>query len=324
MRLDGSSGRNLRPEFRQCRGEARRGDSWSIVHRSPSRSAGRRERGERDFVGVWASQLDTSVFGISGQRFAGGGTRIGGEFQINTFTPGRQDEPAVAVDANGGFMVVWGRANGQDGDGYGIFAANSSRATARQRQRSAGEFVQWTANQDAPDVGRRAGASPFVAVWQSEEQDGDDLGIFGQRFVGGGGFLGAEFLVNSHTASYQYLPAVAADSNGGFLVVWAAEDIFARRFDSGGNPVGEDFQVSISPYGNEPSVASRPNGGFVAAWDAFDFDGDERAMVGRPGGLVVAVPRAAPAPALSAWGLLAAALAIFAVGSWRLRRSRKA
>ena len=103
-----------------------------------------------DFVVVWASQLDTSVFGISGQRFAGAGTRIGGEFQINTFTPDRQDEPAVAVDATGGFMVVW-KSDGQDGDGYGIFGQQFASNGA-----PSGDEVQVNSytdgDQDAPDV----------------------------------------------------------------------------------------------------------------------------------------------------------------------------
>jgi hypothetical protein len=32
---------------------------------------------------------------------------VGGEFQVNTYTPGHQYEPAVATDGAGNFVVVW-------------------------------------------------------------------------------------------------------------------------------------------------------------------------------------------------------------------------
>jgi hypothetical protein len=66
-----------------------------------------------------------------------------------------------------------------------------------------------------------------------------------------GAFVGAQFQVNSYTVDFQESPSVASDSNGAFLVAWSSRDqdgdesgVFARRFDSGGNPLGLDFQVS--------------------------------------------------------------------------------
>ena len=54
----------------------------------------------------------------------------GGEFQVNTYTTGNQSYPAVAMDADGDFVVAWTEP-GQDGSGYGVFAR---RFTARGRR----------------------------------------------------------------------------------------------------------------------------------------------------------------------------------------------
>jgi hypothetical protein len=50
---------------------------------------------------------------------------FGGEFQVNTYTPNNQTQPAIGDAANGDFVVVWtsglGLATAQDGSGYGVF-----------------------------------------------------------------------------------------------------------------------------------------------------------------------------------------------------------
>ncbi len=42
-------------------------------------------------------------------------------FSVNTYTPGDQDSPSTAMDADGNFVVAWS-SYGQDGDGYGVYA----------------------------------------------------------------------------------------------------------------------------------------------------------------------------------------------------------
>ena len=69
-----------------------------------------------DFVVVWRCQYqDGSEYGLFGQRFDAAGARVGGEFQVNEYTPGNQDHPSVSVDASGGFVVAW------SGPGDGVF-----------------------------------------------------------------------------------------------------------------------------------------------------------------------------------------------------------
>src|SRR5262245_34589653 len=73
--------------------------------------------GSGDFVIVWASY--SPGVGL-GQRRDAGGTPLGGEFQVNTYTSASPGDLAVAADSAGNFLVVW-ETFSQDGDGGGVF-----------------------------------------------------------------------------------------------------------------------------------------------------------------------------------------------------------
>ncbi len=74
-----------------------------------------------NFVVTWQSEgQDGSSAGVYGQLFNGNGTKIGSEFQVNTYTTNDQDSPSAASLADGNFVVTW-RSNGQDGSSSGIY-----------------------------------------------------------------------------------------------------------------------------------------------------------------------------------------------------------
>ena len=62
-----------------------------------------------DFVVVWQSfgsaDGDTLSFSIQGQRYASNGSALVSQFQVNSYTTSTHKNPAVAVDADGGFVV---------------------------------------------------------------------------------------------------------------------------------------------------------------------------------------------------------------------------
>jgi hypothetical protein len=68
---------------------------------------------EGDFVVVWESYgsvgNDTAGYSIQGQRYNSDGVTQGSQFQVNTYTTGNRTEPAVALDSDGDFVVVWKR-----------------------------------------------------------------------------------------------------------------------------------------------------------------------------------------------------------------------
>ena len=85
-----------------------------------------RKSANGDFVVVWSSKpQDGSDYGVFGRRFLSGGSALGGEFQVNTFTILDQSTPSLSVRPDGEFVTVWGSTHsstiGQDGSDSGIF-----------------------------------------------------------------------------------------------------------------------------------------------------------------------------------------------------------
>ena len=75
-----------------------------------------------DFVVTWQSDAqDGNAYGIYAQRYNAAGVTQGVEFRVNSTTIDSQTNSAVAMDADGDFVVTW-ESNNQDGGGEGIYA----------------------------------------------------------------------------------------------------------------------------------------------------------------------------------------------------------
>jgi hypothetical protein len=138
-----------------------------------------------------------------------------------------------------------------------------------------------TANQRISSVASDA-AGNFVIVWQSDFQDGSFDGVFAQRYNASGAPVGAEFQVNTFAGSFQSEPVVASGLGGSFMVVWygygmggSGEDVFARRYDAFGTPLGSDFRVNSHSTSRqqEPAVATSASANFVVTWQSYGQDG---------------------------------------------------
>jgi cysteine-rich repeat protein len=243
------------------------------------------------FVIAWQSQgQDGSDLGVFGQRYDSAGQPAGTEFQANTFTlssQGDTDDPGVAMAADGSFVVTW--SSGQDGDAFGVFGQRFDSGG----QKVGGEFQANTYtidNQYNTSVGID-GNGAFLVTWMGQSRDGDSLGVFGRYFDGAGQPVGADFQVNTYTPSDQAAPSVAAGAGGGFVVTWmsAGQDgdgfgVFAKRYDSAGQPTGGEFQANTYTPGSQsyiPSVAVGGDGSFVIVWPDSDLDGDSGGIFGR-------------------------------------------
>jgi len=135
--------------------------------------------GPGDFVVVWSSQGGAQD-SLAGRHFDPNGAGVGSEFEVRAFTTSYPHPPALAADASGNFVVAWSTLN-QDGQGYGVSAQQLNRSGLKRGP----EFqvnTTTTSNQDAPAVSMDRKGN-FVVAWESYTQDGDDEGIFGQRFT---------------------------------------------------------------------------------------------------------------------------------------------
>lgn len=155
------------------------------------------------------------------------------------------------------------------------------------------------ASQGWPSLTALADGGYFI-VWESYNQDGSALGIFGQRYDANGNTNGGEIQVNTYTFGNQQLPVVAGLDDGGFVVTWMsyfgddtdAYGVYAQRYDANGGLVGGQFQVNteMASWQLEPSITALNDGGFVITWESSGQDGADYGAFGQrydaDGGLV--------------------------------------
>jgi hypothetical protein len=228
-----------------------------------------------DFVVTWQSLgQDAGFYGVFAQRFNSSGAFLGAEFRVNSFTPANQQNPEVALDADGDFVIVWESFNENVGFGYDVFAKRFNSAGVLQATQFQVNTYSFN-NQYEPAVAVRANGD-FAVVWQSQGQDGHYLGIFLRRFTSAGVAQGIEFQVNVVTVNQQRHPDVARDGDGDFVVVWESlpQDgdelaVIGRRFTASGAPQ-PPFQVNKYTYDDQarPVAAFDNDNDFIVAWQS--------------------------------------------------------
>ncbi len=170
-----------------------------------------------NFVVAWTS-YDDSSYSVAARRFSHTGQPLGGEFRANTYMLNGQSRPAVAADAKGNFVIAW-LSDTQGGFG-GIFGQRYSATGARV----GAEFqvnIPTSGGVNDPAVSRSA-SGDFVVTWTGRDEDVN--GVFARRFNSGGVRVGAEFRVNTYTASDQIESKVALLGNGHIIATWKSVD----------------------------------------------------------------------------------------------------
>jgi len=195
------------------------------------------------------------------------------EFQVNTHTTNKQENPAIAMDGAGNFIVVW-NSYLQDKSSNGIFGQRCDKNCT-----PLGEEIQINTtsggNQKEPSVAMDT-AGYFIVVWQgpgTAEADKED--IFARRFDSNGRPLGSEFRVNTNTNDKQLCPRAAMNNTGKCVIVWESanvpEDgkkaICSQLYDSNGLKIGTEFVANDGPSdGRYPNAAIDSQGNFAVVW----------------------------------------------------------
>lgn len=138
-----------------------------------------------NFVIAWQSYTqepypDHNGWGIYAQRFSSTGSRIGAEFLVNTTTAKHQYDPAVAMDADGDFTVLW-KGQSADGADYNIYG----QSYAADGSRRGGEFKVNTVvsgEQSLPSIAMDADGD-WAGAWLSADDPGGNL-VRAARFKG--------------------------------------------------------------------------------------------------------------------------------------------
>jgi hypothetical protein len=225
-----------------------------------------------DFVVVWASFGTDGYSDVLARTFDSKGVpQSPDDIPVNTTTASDQDQPTVAMSPDGDFVVAWESLD-QDGDGEGVFARRFS-AGGRPRGGEIPVTATRAGDQLLPAVaGDRSGS--FVVAW--EDSDADGGGILARRFDASGTAAAGELAVNQTTTGDQFRPAVAMDTEGGFVIGWEgngpgdADGVFVREFNAAGAAAaGEELvNASTALFQERPGVARDADGDFVATWQS--------------------------------------------------------
>lgn len=236
------------------------------------------------YVVTWHTETTSNGRDVYAQRYGSDGSAIGNEFTVNTYTSSGQWDAKVTDLEDGGYVITWYSWQ-QDGnadstvESYGIYAQRFDKNGVKIGDEIAVNSAN-TSDQKDPHITSLADGG-FVIVWESDGEDGADLGIYGRKFDATGNAAGTEFKVNSYTTSTQGEPSITSLSDGGFIVSWESwdqisstsdYDIYAQRYDQNATTVGDEFLINTFnvSYQAAPSIAGLENGGFVATWKSWD------------------------------------------------------
>jgi hypothetical protein len=139
-----------------------------------------------------------------------------------------------------------------------------------------------TGNQISP-AGAMDSSGNFVITWVSPKYNlncANYSKIYSQRFDSSGNKVGDEFLVNPTNMGFESSPTIAMDASGNFIIAFVVSQkelnctnyskIYALRYDSSGNKIGNAIQVNSTAYGDQldPSAAMDSKGNFIIAWQS--------------------------------------------------------
>ena len=204
-----------------------------------------------------------------------GVTPLGEDFQVNTTTTFIQRETAVAIDADGDFVVVWESeySAGDDTDNSSIQGQRfSSDGTPTGDEIQVNSYT--TGRQHAADVAAGPDGD-FVVVWLGDSSEFSNV-VKGQRYASDGAPIGGELELSRAQSEY---PSVAMQPGGEFIVVWKEigdETMLGQRFGSDGMPLGSGFIANSSTSNGLrfPEVAADDIGDFVVVWQDYREEAD--------------------------------------------------
>ncbi len=208
-----------------------------------------------------------------------------GSFRVNTTVTAEQHSPAVAMFADGGFVVAW--AGRGDGDLHGVFLQRfASDGTAVGGETLVNSSLGGVQHSPAVAV---ASDGSFTVAW-SGAGVGDANGVYLQRYDNQGVAQSGEVLVNTEVADRQHSPALVYDSGDTLYVAWQSRGqdgsswgIFSQRFSLAGDRLADETQLNATTDESQeaPALAAVPGGGVVAAWQSRAQDGDGWGVVAR-------------------------------------------
>ena len=218
-------------------------------------------------------------FGIAARKLSPEMAPLAPVFRVNQIVNNLQENPQVALMANGGAAFVW--QGGKLGNQDIYFRRYTPKGVLKpEKDLRVNSYIR--GEQSTPVLTCLSNGNLAVA-WCSLHQDRSLEGIHARIVTPAGTFGGPPFRVNQFTSNNQRSPAITTLSNGHFVVAWVSENqgvsafetfrhtnrvhLYARVFTKGGLPVSNEFRVNTrSNICARPSVAQWGDRGFTIAW----------------------------------------------------------
>lgn len=242
-------------------------DSLKEDQYSPRVSLGKNDR----FMVSWVD-LRSGIKNIFARFFSSGGTPETPVFKVDTTTTSYpRENPWVGSDTTGRYMIAWTDYTPsfptiytQRFDSLGLALGSRLRISDPEA----------TGERHNPALSTNP-AGAFVVCWMDKRNLNYD--IYAQT-VRSDGFPQQEedFPINDDpSGANQMSPRIKIKSDGGFMAVWedfrnSNSDIYLKRLDPNGDPLGNDFRVNDSLgdiYHGLPEVACDQSGNFVVVWE---------------------------------------------------------
>ncbi|MEZ0369234.1 MAG: hypothetical protein ACAI44_09135, partial [Candidatus Sericytochromatia bacterium] len=245
-----------------------------------------------DFVISWFNPKREGS-GIYARRFDAGGKGLGSDFLVSPVSSANYFAPAIAMDADGDFVVVWAA----DSYNYGEEGILGQRFTADGRFQG-GAFEISQSGLSSPKSAQM-GINPlsvdmnaqgqFVVAWTHIDNPKDKLiegdlttEVRARRYSVSGQPLADEFQVASFAGGrFRYLTTgVALNQNADFVIAWSGGSetisrIMGKAYQHHGTAIGKEFMVNSYTSGpaEAPSLAMDADGDFVVTWFGFPESG---------------------------------------------------
>lgn len=244
-----------------------------------------------DYVVVWESFTsagnDASLRSIQARRYRVDGTPAAAQFQVNTWTPGEQMTPAVAMAADGRFVVAW---SSDEGAGGPVDFDIRARVFSAAGTPVGNDFKVNTAfavgDQRAPDVAW-SGSAGFAVAWESDDDTGPnfDWNVIARTYDPTGVATTGEGVVNTLSGT-QVDPAIAGDGAGGWALAWESDtsygpDTITTSIQAQVLGGGAEVQVNDHPPvagDNNPAIAIAGDGSILVAWQSTESAGSDHAL----------------------------------------------
>ncbi|MDD7805538.1 MAG: Ig-like domain-containing protein, partial [Endozoicomonas sp. (ex Botrylloides leachii)] len=226
-----------------------------------------------DTLVVWQSN-HSGTYRTYGRRFDEEGNALTDEFTVYQTMGSGHSQPEITTLADGGYLVTW-RDWSQDGSGSGIYAQRFDKNNQGTGQFKVNSYT--TNDQYTPDaIGLSDGG--YVVAWNGRG-DGQEKGAF-LRHYGPSGNTITETVISSNISGTQDRVQLAALDEGGYIASWSSNhngtyQVYAKRFDEIGQPLGDDFLVTDSSDFNSwnQDILALNDGGYIISWSTTDADG---------------------------------------------------